>query len=105
MSPHRANNSSMASLPVRSHEDYCPPHKSVGLLARGKGFVPVPPATAAVEVVSVQTTLTRRDVVVTLVARTGERASEPRSICLTYAGPRREQRKQPRLLALLFGVS
>src|SRR5262249_8470636 len=68
---------------------------------RTRGFVPV--AGAAPD--ALELSLPRRNVKVTLVARSGERTSVPRSISLTWAGSATEAKPKPRLRALLIGVS
>jgi WD40 repeat protein len=57
------------------------------------------------DVMRMELPLPPRDLTVTLIARSGEKLSEPKSVFLTYSGPRQAIRKQPRLLALLVGVS
>jgi Caspase domain len=68
-----------------------------------RGFVAVPASEKDSTSLLVQ--LPRRNVRVTLVARSGDKASEPRSVQLTWAGAIVESKPQPRLLALLVGVS
>jgi WD40 repeat protein len=54
---------------------------------------------------SLDLSLPRRNVKVTLAARAGAKESVPRSVRLMWKGATAEPKKQPRLLALLVGVS
>lgn len=69
---------------------------------KSRGLVPV---REEKDMVRMELPLPPRDLTVTLIARSGDRLSEPKSVFLTYAGPRQAIKKQPRLLALLVGVS
>lgn len=68
-----------------------------------KGLVPV--ATPGKDGGTLELDLPRRDVKVTLVARSGNKASVARSVRLAWASTTVEAKPQPRLLALLVGVS
>jgi WD40 repeat protein len=70
----------------------------------GRGFVPVDAADKDA-VIPLNLVLPRRNVKVTLIALSGEKASEPRSIELIWAGKNQESKPRPRLLALLVGIS
>jgi hypothetical protein len=65
-----------------------------------RGFVPV--ADANKDAAKLDLVLPRRNVQVTLVVRSGEKASDPRTVQLNWAGPASEPKPQPRLLALLW---
>jgi WD40 repeat protein len=66
-----------------------------------RGFAPV----AAAPIGAVELNLPRRNVKVTLRARSGERTSVPVSIDLRWAGSAKEAKPKPRLRALLIGVN
>jgi hypothetical protein len=68
-----------------------------------RGFIPV--AVSSADAKQLDLVLPRRGVKVTLVARSGDKASEPRSVRLTWDGITSDPKPQPRLLALLIGVS
>src|SRR5262249_21493125 len=68
-----------------------------------RGLIPVAPSDSNAQ--SLVLSLPRRNVTITLVARSGDKSSEPRSIELRWSGTRPEAKPQPRLLALLIGVS
>src|SRR5262249_44539992 len=68
-----------------------------------RGFVPV--ALNDKDVTSVALVLPRRNVKITLVARSGDKTSEAQSIRLNWSGAVTETKPPPRLLALLVGVS
>ena len=71
--------------------------------AKTRGFVPVLNNEGEATTLTLQ--LPRRSVKVTLVARSGDKSSEPRSVQLTWTGATAEPRLKRRLLALLIGVS
>jgi hypothetical protein len=68
-----------------------------------RGFVPV--RSDIKEAAQIDLTLPRRNVKVTVIARSGDKASVPRSVHLTWTGTTADAKPQPRLLALLIGVS
>jgi WD40 repeat protein len=74
-----------------------------GQRLKSRGFVPV--ATTGKDVLSLELALPRRNVTLTLIASAGDKRSDPRSLHLVYVGPQRAIKKQPRLLALMVGIS